>query len=77
MTALKMALAVTAVLALCGCVVDPYGAPAYYGGSAYYDAPGYYGNSGYYGGPGFGVVIGESDAHPAGDRGGYDGGERR
>jgi hypothetical protein len=73
MTALKIAIAVAALLALGGCIVEPYGAPAYYG------RPAYYGNSGYYGGADVGVSVGGvndgvSDAHSDGGRG-HDGGD--
>ncbi len=78
MTALKLALVAAALLALGGCVVDPYGGPGYYGdsgyygsgygGSGYYGGPAYYGDSSYYGGPGVGVSVGVSDAHRDSDR---------
>lgn len=47
MIALKIAIGAVALLALCGCIVEPYGTPAYYGDSGYYDS---YGHPGYYGG---------------------------
>jgi hypothetical protein len=60
MIALKLAIGVVALLALCGCIVEPYGAPAYYGSSGYYDG---YGNSGYYEG---GATI-DVSPHAGGD----------
>jgi hypothetical protein len=75
MIALKISVAAAALLGLSGCIVEPYGSPAYYGGDpAYYGGgPAYYGDSGYDGGVGVGVSVGGvnvgvSGAHSDGGR---------
>jgi len=67
MNVLKITLVAAAVLALGGCIVEPYGGgPGYYsrgyGGGPYYGGP-YYGGAGYYGG------YANPGAHFDGDRG--------